>query len=417
VPDVSRDGDTWVFTFDEHGIGVGVERLIERSGSLKAEITVESKLAGRVQGPNVVDLLSSRSLVEFGNACHKRVNGLSAEVWASIVVACAGRVSRDYREPPEMVHLDDVEDTGPVPCIVPLMLPTSETTVIYGDGESCKSLLAVRIGFSIATGQDVPWGHEVQPGNVLYLDWETNKQTVASRLRRVANAMHMPVPHNFMYQQCLRSLADELPNIRERISKHRISLVIVDSLGFAANGSLVEDETARSAMNALRQMSPATRLAVTHISKGSAESTGPAKPFGSAFFWNGMRSGIEVRRSEDTAADNVIDVGVYHRKKNDGRKLRPLGLSVIFDEENPSILFEETDLVDVPDLAARTPLSGRIRDALRAGSMTTRQLADDLDAKEDSIKKTLNRMRGQVVQIHGGKGRGNIGEWGLAGDI
>jgi hypothetical protein len=49
--------------------------------------------------------------------------------------------------------------------------------------------------------------------------------------------------------------------------------------------------------------------------------------------------------------------------------------------------------------------------------MTTRQLADDLDAKEDSIKKTLNRMRGQVVQIHGGKGRGNIGEWGLAGDI
>jgi AAA domain-containing protein len=414
MPDVQRDGDTWAFAWPEHGIAVGVERLRERSDTLKAEVTVESSMAGRVVGPNTVDLLSARSQAEFANACAKRVNGLGEDVWRSIVVYACARVAKDYREPTPTLVLADVEDSGPVQYLVPALVPRSETTVLYGDGEAAKSLLALRLGFSVATGQDVPWGHRVDTGGVLYLDWETNAATVASRLKRISRAMCTPVPDNLYYRQCFRSLADELPHIREEISRKRVVLVIVDSIGFAASGALIEDETARTAMNALRMMTPATRLVVAHVSKGSADSAGPVKPFGSAFFWNGMRSGIEVRRSEDQPSERIIDIGLYHRKSNDGRHARPIGLSVLFDQEyDGTILFEEAEMNDVPDLAARAPLSLRIRALLKQGAMATRDMADELDAKEDSVYRTLKRMDG-VVMLEGGRGRGNASQWGLS---
>jgi hypothetical protein len=395
---------------------MGIERLKERSDSLKAEITVQSTSAGRVLGPNTVDLLSARSQAEFANACHKRVNGLGEDTWRAIVVFACASVARDFRKPTPTIRLSEVPARGPVQYVVPLHVPERETTLMYGDGESGKSIFAVRIAASIATGQDVPWGCEVKTGNVLYLDWETNEDTVASRLRRVCAGMCIDVPDNIFYQQCFRSLSDELPGIREQISKKHIALVVVDSIGFASDGPLTEDQTARSTINALRQMSPATRLVVAHVSAETARmQSGSAAPFGSRFFWNGMRSGIEVRRSEDVVVDGRIDVGLYHRKNNDGPKARPLGISVAFEGEIGPIVFDQTELSDVPDLAARTSLSQRVLEALKRGSATVRDLAEDLDANEGSVKTTLNRLGGKVVQLHpGAGGRGKVAEWGRA---
>ena len=88
---------------------------------------------------------------------------------------------------------------------------------------------------------------------------------MASRLERLALGEACATPSVY-YKQCFRPLVDELPDIREQISRHHVGLVIVDSVGFAAAGALVEDETARSTMNGLRQLSPATRLVVAHVS-------------------------------------------------------------------------------------------------------------------------------------------------------
>jgi hypothetical protein len=287
-----------------------------------------------------------------------------------------------------------------------------ETTIVYGDGESAKSLFCLQFSLCVALGRELPWGARPARCNVLYLDWETNANTVASRLRRLSLGEACETPQ-INYRQCFRSLSDELPDIREQISKRHIGLVVVDSIGFAATGALVEDQTARSAMNDLRQMTPATRLVVAHISKGSADSPGTAKPFGSNFFWNGMRSGVEIRRGEEPTSDNVVDIGVFHRKSNDGVHQRPFGLSAIFEECNRGIQFVPTDLSDVPDLAARTPLSSRIRNMLRNGKQSTKDLARDLEIGEDVVRVTLTRMSG-VSRLEAGGGRGKPSVWGLA---
>lgn len=412
-PTIQRDGDTWGLAWAEHGISMGFERIKERSDGLKAMVTVEGELAGRVVGPAELNMLSLQSQKTWASNCHKRVNSLSDDQWHAMMVQACAIVTKQFWEPTPTIHLDEVDSSGSIEYLMP-MIPVNETTVVYGDGGALKSMFCLRMGMSHALGLETPWGVPVAVGNVLYLDWETNPVTVARRLRRLALGEAATTPR-IHYRQCFRSLVDELPNIKEEVSKRKITLVIVDSIGFAVSGALTEDEPARTAMNALRSLSPVTRLVVAHISKASAEGPGKAKPFGSAFFWNGMRSGIELRTTEDNAGQNVMDLGVYHNKGNDGGIWKPFGLSVIFDTKSDGILFEKSDIQDVPDLAARTSLSARIRAMLRHGAMDTNALADELDAKPDAVRLAASRM-GDLVKVAEGGGRGKATVWGLSSD-
>jgi hypothetical protein len=396
---------------------MGLERLHETRDELRAEVVVESTIAGRVVGPVRLNILSSESQTRFANACATRVNGMDKERWHAIVVQACAVVAKQFREPSPTLNLaTDVDTSGGVEYLVPLVMPLGETIVLYGDGESAKSLLALRIGVSVALGQILPWGERPKKRcPVLYLDWETNPKTVATRLRRLSMGMRTGTP-GILYRQCFRGLEDELPSIREEIDRRGIGLVIVDSIGYAATGSLVEDDTARRATNALRQMSPATRLVVAHVSaEGARQTSGTASPFGSRFFWNGMRSGLELRRAEENSRQDEIRVGLFHRKANDGEHHGPIGMDVMFDGPLGAIEFVEGDIFEAPDLAARTPLSTQLRRLLRKGEATLSDLADQLDGtSEDTIGRTLRRM-GDVVKLDDqGRGRGRTATYGLA---
>lgn len=419
-PSVQRDGDTWVFAWSEHDVGMAFDAVKESSSTLKARVQVESNIDGRVLGPVNVDILGMRAQTEFANACHSRVNGLSKEQWHGLVVQACAIVAKQFNDPGPLDDLSLIDTSEPIRYLDgSRMVPENETTVLYGDGESAKSLLALRFGYSVASGIDLPWGASTTTGNVLYLDWETNNVTTARRLKRLAIGEAEDVPKIF-YRQCIRSIVDELSTIREDISRKNIAVVIVDSISFAASGSLNDDETARTTMNAIRSMSQpgriVTRIGVAHISKSQAEAAGgKAKPFGSAFFWNGMRSGIEVRKSEENSSENLIDLGIYHWKSNDGRHAKPFGLSVQFDTQTDGILFQPSSIDESPDLAARTPLGQRIRNMLKhapGNTATTHMLSEELDVPENVLRVTLGRMDG-IVKVSDGGGRGKAALWGL----
>jgi hypothetical protein len=424
---VRRDGDCWLFTWAKHQVGFGMDHLKESSDGIHAELTVESAAPahpGRLAGPVRINLLSARTQVEIASKLEKRINGAVGKVdWDTLVTYACAVVAKQYREPTPIIDLSQVEADTSVEYLIPGLVPFDETTVLYGDGESAKSLVALRLALSVVSGQLLPWlDRPTRMCSVLYLDWETNPRTVAGRLRRIALGMEMSTPQ-IHYRQCFRILQDELPHVREEISKRNIGLVIVDSIGFAASGALVEDDTARSAMNALRQMSPATRLVVAHVSAEAArQTTGAARPFGSAFFWNGMRSGLELRRAEEGADPDDIELGLYHRKANDGEHHKPIGMSVLFDGRSGPIGFIKSDIRDTPDLAARTTLSSRLREMLRDGERDTADLADELDASPDTVSKTLRRMPDVVrvsdddVRVSGRGGRGKVVRWGLSAE-
>lgn len=412
-----RHGDSFLIAWPNQGIGFGIERLRDSIYGLEGFLTVDSitnEQRGTVYGPIRLGLEDHRSQSTISETLAMRVNGMDKNGWLGLLATACARVSRDWRSATPTIDLSTVQDDsgGIVKYLFDGLIPESETTIVYGDGESAKSLLVLMLAVCNTLGLQTPWGPAPAIGKVLVLDWETNAKTVASRLRRICLGMGASVP-SIRYRACMRSLTDELPSIREEISRETISLVILDSIGFAMTGALTDDETARAALSAMRQMEPATRICVAHVNNETARNpkiTG--RPFGSAFFWNGMRSGIEVRRAKDDQVAGEIDVGIYHRKTNDGWHHKPIALKVAFDGLTGPVCFDPQQMTDVPDLATGTPLSSRIRQILKTGAMNVTDIAMELDEKPDVVRSTLHRMK-DTIRLQGGGGKGNSSEWGL----
>ena len=159
-------------------------------------------------------------------------------------------------------------------------------------------------------------------------------------------------------------------------------------------------------MTALRTLAPAARLLLAHVSKASADASGPARAYGSVFVNNLARSAWELRRArEDDGADDLV-VALHHRKVNRGKLHPPLGLRFCFGPE--AVRVEASDLGDRPELLAGTSLGYRLRTALAHGARSTADLAEELDATVDTVRRTLNRQakRGGVVRLGD--------NWGLA---
>lgn len=426
VPQIQRFGDTWTLAWPSYQVALGFEKVSETRDGVVAQVVVISQHPERPQdqlwGPARLNLLSMQSQTQWVNQLSKR---LDTAPWADILVTACAIVVKQFTAPSPTINLADVDlEAYRVEHLVSGLLPLGETTFCYGDSESLKSMLGGVIAVCVTQGLALPWG--VLPSRterVLYCDWETNEVVIAERIRRIAAGLGINERVDIHYRGTLqgkntsplRTLTDEVPSIREQIQREKIGLVIVDSIGFAVDGKLVDDDVARAAMSSLRQLTPATRLAIAHISKESIEKTGRVDPFGSAFFRAGIRSGFEVRRStQESLLNDIVDVGIFHWKSNDGSHIPPFGLRFVFEPNRGAIRVRTRDLHEVPDLAMRTSLSSRLRNALKAGAATVADLAEQLEANPDTVKRTLNRMP-DVTRLEEGGGRGNVTTWGLKG--
>jgi len=127
-------------------------------------------------------------------------------------------------------------------------------------------------------------------------------------------------------------------------------------------------------------------LLIAHTPKANVE-PGHERPFGSQFWWALVRSAYFV--SAPPSADRRLVVGFYHRKSNLGRLHRAVGFEFGFDPGLTTIL--PRDIGDVQELAAQLPLWQRIRDALGSGPLTIASLAEELEAKPDTVEKAVKR--------------------------
>lgn len=421
LPIVQRFGDTWTMVWESLRVGMGFENLDRSRDGLVAEVVVESRHPESVQhrllGPVRLNLLSMQSQTQFANTLHKR---LDAAPWTDMVVMACALVVTEYGEPSPTVSLDEV-DLGAerIEYLLPGLLPLGETTFCYGDSESLKSMLASLIAVCVVHNHPLPWGAlPTRSCKVLYCDWETNHVVLAERVQRLARGLGLEERPRIAYRGTLRgrdvsplrALPEEVASLRAQVQREKIGLVIVDSIGFAVDGKLVDDDVARKAMTALRQLTPATRLVVAHISKEGSRTNGRVDPFGSIFFRHGIRSGFEVRRADQDSADDV-DIGVYHWKGNDDSHLKAFGLRAHFTPNRGPITFVHRPLDAHPELAMHTPLATRLREALRDGSSPIFELAEALDADPKVVDMTLRRMP-DAIRLDSG-GRGVPANWGL----
>ena len=188
-----------------------------------------------------------------------------------------------------------------------------------------------------------------------------------------------------------RRSRSECDRIRRSCDLHKIAFVGVDSVGLACDGKLADDDTAIRFHRALGTLPPS--LSAAHVPKNSLGPDGKGDaigPFGSVFFSNLCRASWLVKK-ESGATDDLVTVGLFPQKQNDGARVKPAGLEFAFGAERIDV--RTVDIATVDGLAERMPISARMAAALKRGPLTCAQLSDELGAKLDTVIKAANRSK------------------------
>jgi hypothetical protein len=362
------------------GIILQVDRLRRQSDELWGELTAMCDLPGAIRTSDDgvltianLNLSSVRARQDRASLLRKRAQTGDQFDWFTTLEYFCQRVIQAERSGQPAILLRDVPKPSPDTAWTIHRLPIlkEQPMIVFGDGGSGKSLLALSIAGELAAN-GVP---------TLYADWETSPGDHRDRLEQLFGAA-MPPVH---YVRCEWPLVHEVDRLRRLVLVHDLQYVILDSVAFGCDGPPEAAESASAYFRGLRRLRVGALL-IAHITKADS---GDQRPFGSAFWHNGARSTWFAKRSEADGDNGQMTVALYNRKANTGPLLSPRGLRVSFGDGRIGI--SPTDLAQSDDFAASLQLWQRMKGQLSPGPMTLEALADELGAKPDSVKKVVDR--------------------------
>lgn len=359
-----------------------LDRLRRESGALVGELVVRCELPGALTFNGIlsagdVNLSSVRARQDRAKYLSARARVEEID-FTGLLEELALRVIAGEREGAPLVTLRDLPRPAPDETHVVDGLPllARHPIVFFGDGGASKSYLALYLAGKL----------DRAGARVALYDWELSGEDHRDRLERLFGS-EMPAVR---YHRCSAPLVYEADRIRRDVRTHGLDYVILDSIAFACDGPPEAAEVAGRYFQALRSFGPVGSLHLAHISKAEGADQ---KPFGSAFWHNGARATWFVKRAEgDDSAS--MRIALYNRKSNLG-PLRPaVGFEVAFGED--STAFRPVSVGDTRDLAVGLNLKQQIVHALKGGAKTVAELAEELEAKQDSVKRATLRGRGKL---------------------
>jgi hypothetical protein len=407
-PVVSPIGDDLRLTWPGHQVTLDLSHLHEGREGITAELLVTSAIDGEIHWGRL-NLLSGPARATLAKTLERAA---PVAPWALVLERACRLTALHVREGAPVICL--MPRRAPVTRhLIPKLLLAGQTNVLFGDGDSGKSLTALALMVAAGAPCELPAGLSPTgdgPVRGLYLDYEGCPEDHEDRLAKLLDGLGLTETPPILYRQMVRPLADEAAFIRAQISQHQIGFVIVDSLAPACGPEPEGADAAVRTFNALRSFGAVTRLLIAHVSHASAaQRTGPSKPFGSIFNFNLARNMWEVRRAEDPGPGTLVQ-GLYHRKFNAGERQPPFGLRFTFSEG--SITLHAHDMGQEPDLVARASVPQRLLPALRLGAFTTAELSAQVGATAMTVRRALERFRekGLIVSLPDTKPL----KWGLA---
>jgi hypothetical protein len=348
-----------------------------------------------------VNLLATSAM----NSIAKRLKENSQDMpWTEVLTYITGKTLEIARRGEPAVEIWPSEkDTLEVEYLLEPLLYLQHPTVLFGDYGSLKSLMALVIAYVVQLPYHdntlrLTTARDSTP--CLYLDYEDDPSSFQKRwsaLERGFAKGAMPI----QYRRMTAPLADSAEQLQKIVADKGAKLLIIDSLGPAARGNLIDAEPAIRYHAALRQLG-ITSLTLAHTAKD--QFTKKRSIFGSVFFTNLSRSVWECRAEQETGEDEAV-ISLKHTKANLSRLHPPLGYRFTFT--NNSITVMHTDLKDT-GLSGELPLSWQIKNLLRQGAFSVSEIAEQLGNSQDTIRRTLNRMRTKNEV-----GKLDDGTWGL----
>jgi hypothetical protein len=407
--EISRHGLGFRAIRDERRVEMLVTRLRRGRTGLSGHVEVRyapPKVDGRGGGRVVLasehlNIGSGRDRATLANRLTKRVPSVE---WQNVVDAVCIDVQAldDKGEPVVMIgNRPEPLDGG---WLVQDFLERNQAHNLFGDGEVGKSWVALAIAVSIATGYEIIPGYRPrQRGGVLYVDYETDADTMNRRVKQIARGARIEPP-DIAYLRLDQPFADSLWRVIQEADEHACLLVIVDSVeaalaGGADPGGPMNEGPAR--MNqALRQLHR-TSLLVDHVNSEQAKSKQLAgKAYGSIFKRNWVRLSYEIKRVQDSPDPNHHHLGLFCAKRNNGLRFEPTGLRWTVNDEESA--WERED-IDTESFAEALPAWQRVQAYLRSdGPHTANEIADELGIPRPTVTAALSRRSQLFDRLPGG---------------
>lgn len=398
------------YVWPEWGLRVVAERY-DDSGYAELGFYKKNDTGEKLLLPIRGNLLAAPTI----NSITRRLEKNSTDIpWTDILTYVSGKTLEIARRGEPVEDVGKKPETTKIEYQLSPVLERNEPTTIYSPGGYAKSYLAAYIaclvqfnckGITDSYGCWLPTA-----GNVLYLDWESSSQDHKRRVWAIKQGLGINTEETFSYRFCHQPLAVDIYSIQRIISEREIALLIVDSQmaaeGYGPNPSQVSSQY----YNALRSLH-CTSLTLDHVSKSEWSKTTEADslgPYGSVVKFNRSRSQFEIKKSQ-TAGEDFMELALIHRKHNEGRLLKPIGIRIDFhnntDGELEKVTFKACDISDNPELSKVQTLKDRLIGILSSGSMPLKELSEELDKPESTLRATLNRYKDTFINM--GK------EWGL----
>lgn len=391
---VRLPGGGYAYELIDEAVRIELRYLRREYGHLKAEVDVQC-LWAEVRRHNGslscadLDLSSQTARKSLAKYCGERARTKPDDFdWAGAIDAACLETIKAERHGDDPIILDDADDTIEQDHnVFGLEIPTDSTSILIAHGGSLKSLILLFVLGNLA----------LAGFKVLYLDWEWTAARHKARKRRMFGTDRIP---GLFYLRCQSPLTIEVDRIRRFADTHGVTFFGVDSVGLAADGKLADDDTAIRFHRALGSL-PGGKLCAAHVPKSSltpeANQTDP-RAFGSVFFENLSRMTWTVRKQAD-GSPHIATVGLFPGKQTEGARKPVVGWA--FDFSADQIQVQRSDLTNVEGLAERLPIRTRIEAALTRGPMTYAALADELNAKVNSVEAAVRRSPEKFTVVSG----------------
>jgi hypothetical protein len=401
-------------TFEKRGLGyrmhlpeltaeLAIDQLSRQRGELHGEITVTMAMPGTRSADGHLhqahmNVSGSDARGRLAKVLRERAQTNDSIDWTGVLEDFCRHVLAAERDGEPAIRVGTLPRPTRIEYRLDPIVAAGKPVLLYGRGGTGKSTIASAFAVSVETGVTVIEGFIPRKANVLYLDWEADRDEVNERVRGVAMGANLPSPASILYRQCYGPLYRQVEPIARIVAKEDIGLVIVDSVGMAAGiGSEGGDaaEVALKLFGAFRALTT-TRpgcaiLGIHHITKTEAGDDGKqSKPYGSVYFENLSRATFELRASSDGLA-----LGLYNTKPPSyGPRLAPMALSITHEEDG-TIRYGRMDSLP-EELTRSLPLAERIYRLLAVEKLDPGEIADTLDEPPNKVRAILSRHNAKL---------------------
>ena len=398
IPDITYSEDCYTFNWKEEGISAVVERFAEQKDDIRAELTITSShptMGGQLYFGRLL-LMGPRSRADVRVALEKRD---PEPDWGGMLEQLVTLSLRRYREgaPPVDLWSADLGDGGKY-LVRPFVFDDS-VNIIYGSGDSGKSLVSLMLAITVASGETVAGLIAERTGSVLYLDWEDSPSTHQERLRALCKGFNLSLDEGMViYRRMDASLVEGAREVRKDVARFGTAMVIVDSLGMACGGDPSDAGGIIRTMLAARSLGVPV-VCIHHIAKDAKDKS---TPYGSVYASNEARMSwlVESERNDST----LTQVLTNHKANRGARHERQ---SFRFDFESDDM--ERLTRIDVAALTFSQSKSVgdggqkyRIKSALNQPK-TIDTLHEELDISKASLRMQLNRHKDLFTKLDDGR--------------